>query len=99
MQQVLSDKPLSIAYLISVTGYTFKNKNYCNGDVLNSGPLTREEAKKRCDDNDDCTMISSLPCNDGEWITCKGEAMSGDDDRACTWKKSKRKYIIIRRNT
>ena len=97
MQQVLSDKPLSIAYLISVTGYTFENKNYCNGDVLNSGPLTREEAKKRCDDDEECTMISGLPCNDDKWITCKADDMSGEDG-GCTWKKNQGRYIIISRN-
>ena len=82
------DQLLSIAYVILVTQYAYNRQigEACDGKALQENLRTLEEAKKACNSNKECIMITQHACNHPTWSICNGIIVPSDDN-SCIWLK------------
>ena len=82
------DHVLSINCVILVIQYAYNRQTGkgCDGKELQENLRTLEEAKKACNSNNECQMITQHACNANTWRICTGTIVPSDDG-SCIWLK------------
>ena len=82
------DHVLSINCVILVIQYAYNRQigKGCDGKALQENLGTLEEAKKACNSDNECIMITQHACNHPTWSICNGIIVPSDDN-SCIWLK------------